>query len=127
MLDWSTAGTLLLGGGGLITGALALFSARANKQKVNSETNINIATLEQSRETLHQSRELFWRTEIEKMRETFEREIAAMRQELAALRMLIEAHVPWDWEVVRQLKLMGVDFRDPPTLNYIKKNQPEEK
>lgn len=120
MLDWSALGTIILGGGGLITGILALFSARSNKSKIDSETDINVANVEQSREKLHQSRELFWRNEVEQVREAFEREIADLRNEVTWLRVLIENHVPWDWEVVRQLKLAGIDYRDPPTLNYIK-------
>lgn len=120
MLDWSSVGTIILGGGGLVTGILALFSARASKGKINSETDINIANVEQSREKLHQSRELFWRNEVDKVRESFEREIKELRNEVTWLRVLIENHVPWDWEVVRQLKLAGIEFRNPPTLNYIK-------
>ena len=128
MLDWSSLGTIILGGGGLITGALALFSARANKSKVNSETNLNIASVEESREKLHQSRELFWRNEMQMMRESFEREIQELRNEVTWLRVLIENHVPWDWEVVRLLKLAGIEYRDPPTLNYLqlKKDHTEE-
>lgn len=125
MPDVTSLGTLILGTGGLITGALALFSARANRGKTNSETFVNIANAEQSRENLHQSREIFWRTEIDKMRESFEREIALLRDEVMSLRVLIESHVPWDWEVVRQLKLAGIDFRDPPTLNYLKSKKEE--
>lgn len=53
------------------------------------------------------------------MREVFDHEITALKEEVNALRSLIEAHVPWDWEVVRQLKLAGIEFRTPPTLNYI--------
>ena len=120
MLDWSSLGTIILGGGGLITGILAMFSARANKSKLNSETNINIANVEHSREKLHQSRELFWRNEVDQVRLAFEREIQELRNEVTWLRVLIENHVPWDWEVVRQLKLAGIEFRNPPTLNYIK-------
>lgn len=119
MLNWSSLGTLVLGGGGLVTGILALFSARANKGKVNSETNLNIASVEESREKLHQSRELFWRNEMQQVREAFEREIQELRNEVTWLRVLIESHVPWDWEVVRLLKLAGIEYRDPPTLNYL--------
>ena len=125
MADLSSIGTMVLGGGGLITGLLAMFSARANRSKTNSETNINIASAEQSRENLHQSRELFWRAELEEVRKTFQSETIELRKEVTCLRMLIENHVPWDWEVVRQLKLAGFDFRDPPTLNYFNP-KPEE-
>ena len=120
MLDWSTLGTIILGGGGLITGILALFSARSNKNKLDSETDINVANAAQSREKLHQSRELFLRNEVDEVRQAFEREITELRNEVTWLRVLIENHVPWDWEVVRQLKLAGIEFRDPPTLNYLK-------
>ena len=125
MLHWSTFGTLVLGGGGLITGIIALFSARANKNKTFSETSLNYANAEQSRESIHQSRELFLRQEIKQAEEKFEEEIQKLRNELTAFRVLIEAHVPWDWEIMRQLKLAGIDFREPPTLNYMKP-KPEE-
>lgn len=120
MPDWSTLGTIILGGGGLVTGILALFSARANKGKINSETKLNIANVEHTREQLHQSRELFLRNEIENIRQTFDHEIEELRDQVSSLQSLIEIHVPWDWEVVRQFKLLGIDFREPPTLNYIK-------
>lgn len=125
MLSWSTLGTLVLGGGGLITGVLALLSARANNNKTFSETSLNYANAEHSRENVHQLRESFWRTEMEKVHTNLENEIDELRKEVASLRILIETHVPWDWEVVRQLKLAGIDFRDPPTLNYFKQKSEE--
>lgn len=123
MLNFATLGTLILGGGGLVTGILALFSARSSKDKLNSETKINVANVENSREQLHQSREIFLRTEMDKMHEVFEKELALLRSEVGWLRVLIENHVPWDWEVVRQLKLAGIEVRDPPTLNYIQSSK----
>lgn len=125
MPDATTLGTMILGTGGLITGALALFSARANRSKTTSEANLNIANAEQSRENLHQSREMFLRLEMENLRNNLQKEVNELRDEVISLRLLIESHVPWDWEVVRQLKLAGIDFRDPPTLNYFKQ-KPEE-
>lgn len=119
MLNATSWGTLILGFSGLVTGLLAFHSARSSKSKIESETSINVANAEQSREILHQSRETFLRTEMDQMRELFEREIGLLREEVSILRALIENHVPWDWEVVRQLKLAGIDFRDPPTLNYL--------
>lgn len=126
MADMSSLGTIILGGGGLVTGLLALFSARANRSKTDSETKVNIAAFEQTREALYQSREAFWRKEVNELHDSFEEEVETLRAEVAWLRILIENHVPWDWEVVRQLKLSGIDFRLPPTLNYIK-HKPEEK
>lgn len=119
-MDWSSLATLLLGGGGLVTGFLALYSARANRSKVHSETEMNFANAAHSRETMHQSREIFLREEMDKAHEKLHQEIMLLKEEVGSLRTLIESHVPWDWEVVRQLKLAGIDFRDPPTLNYIK-------
>lgn len=117
-----TVATLFLGGGGLITGLLALFSANVNKRKTNTEADVNDANAANSREQLLQSRELFWRKEFQTMQENFQSEIDELRTEVAWLRVLIENHVPWDWEVVRQLKLAGIEFREPPTLHYIKRN-----
>lgn len=116
MLDVSTLSTIILGGGGLVTGAIALYSAKSNKSKVNSEALTNTANAETLREKLYQSRELFWRNEINEL-----------KAEVSWLRTLIEHHVLWDWEVVRTLKLAGIDFPDPPTLNYIHNGmKPEE-
>lgn len=120
MFDVSTLSTLILGGGGLITGILALFSARSSKDKVNSETSVNMSNAEASREKLYQSRETFWRDEVGSVKDSFAIEIENLKTEIAWLRALIELHVPWDWEVIRLLKLGGIDYRDPPTLNYIK-------
>lgn len=125
MPDATSFGTLILGGSGLVTGVLALFSARANRGKVNSETEINSANAAQSRESLYQSRELFWRNEVSNVREQFSNDINFLKEEVTFLRILIEKHVIWDWEVMRTLKLAGIDFRDPPTLNYINR-KPEE-
>lgn len=108
-MNWSSIGTFILGCGGLITGILALLSARANKDKINSETKINLTNAEQARETMHHSRENY-----------LHEEIILMREEITALRRLIELHVPWDWEIMRQLKLAGIEYREPPTLHYIK-------
>lgn len=128
-MDIAAVGTLVLGGGGLLTGMLALFSATEGKRKTKSETKVNNANAETLREKLFQTREAFWRGEVEKVKESFEKEVEELRSEVAWLRVLIEAHVPWDWEAIRQLKLSGIAFRDPPTLNYIKNkiNKSEEK
>lgn len=120
MLNWSTVGTLILGSGGLITGVLALLSSRSSKNKIDSETQVNIASAAQSHEMLVQSRETFWRKETEFVKEAFEVELVSLKKEVAWMRVLIENHVPWDWEVVRQLKLAGIEVSNPPTLNYVK-------
>lgn len=125
MPDATSFGTVILGASGLITGTLALFSARANRSKINSETNINIANAEQSRENLYQSRETFLRTEMQTAKTQLEKDIKNLQTEMSHVRSMIEKHVLWDWEVIRQLKLAGIDFRDPPTLNYIR-DKPEE-
>lgn len=119
-MNWSSIGTIILGGGGLVTGILALFSARANKGKIHSETEVNIANAEHTRESIHHSREMFLYDEMEKVHKKLRDDIEFLREEVGVLRRLIESHVPWDWEVIRQLKLAGIDFRDPPSLNYIK-------
>lgn len=120
MLNWSTVGTLILGSGGLITGVLALLSSRSSKNKIDSETQVNIASAAQSHEMLVQSQETFWRKETEFVKEAFEVELVSIKKEVAWMRILIENHVPWDWEVVRQLKLAGIEVSNPPTLNYVK-------
>lgn len=123
-MNWPAIGTVILGASGFVTGLLALFSAKASKSKTNSETDINIAAVAQSRENLNQSREKFWREELEDAKLSFDNELSSLRQELGWMRLLIENHVPWDWEVVRQLKLAGIDVSNPPTLNYIKNRKP---
>jgi len=120
MLNWSTVGTLILGSGGLITGVLALLSSRSSKNKIDSETQVNIASAAQSHEMLVESRETFWRKETEFAKEAFEVELVSLKKEVAWMRILIKNHVPWDWEVVRQLKLAGIEVSNPPTLNYVK-------
>lgn len=111
-MDIASIGTLILGGGGLVTGVLALLSAKTNKNKTKSETNLNIANEAHYRENIHQSREAL-----------LQKEIILLREEVAALRTLIEKHMSWDWEVVRQLRLAGIEFREPPTLNYAKESK----
>lgn len=128
MFDVSTLSTLILAGGGLITGILALFSARSSKDKINSETSLNMGNAEALREKLYQSRETFWRDEVGSVKDTFALEIENLKTEISWLRALIELHVPWDWEVIRLLKLAGIDMRNPPSLIYIKNNlSPEDK
>jgi hypothetical protein len=121
-MSMATVGPLILGAGGLITGMVALFSVNVNKRKVHTEADVNDATAANSREQLLQSREIFWRKEFDDLHKTFQSEIDELKTEVAWLRVLIENHVPWDWEVVRQLKLAGIEFREPPTLHYLKKN-----
>jgi hypothetical protein len=118
----ATVGPLILGASGLITGMVALFSVNVNKRKVHTEADVNDATAANSREQLLQSREIFWRKEFDDLHKTFQSEIDELKTEVAWLRVLIENHVPWDWEVVRQFKLAGIEFREPPTLHYLKKN-----
>lgn len=126
-MNLSEAGSLILGGGGLITACLAFYSARANRTKISSEAGVNAATekeIEQRAiglsEKTYQARERFWEERVDKVKIQCEAEIDELREEIGWLRLLIEAHVPWDWEAIRLLKLNSLDMRDPPTLNYIK-------
>lgn len=124
-MNWSTVGTVILGSGGLVTGVLALFSSKSNRNKVDSETSVNAATAAQSRESLSQSREKFIQDELNSVRATLQHEISCLKQEVGWMRRLIELHVPWDWEAVRKLTLAGVDIANPPTLNYIRESTEE--
>lgn len=125
MLDVITLSTIVLGGGGLITGAIALFSARSNKEKMNSEASVNRNNAETLREKLYQSREIFWREEVDHLQKSFNFDLSKLHNEAAVLRALIDRHLIWDWEVVRALKLAGIELRDPPTLHYIKEKLEE--
>lgn len=127
MPDISTIGTWLLGSGGLITGGLSLYSIRSSRNKTDSETGVNSATkkkLETEAATLSEEseikREEFWNKKFDAQEEKFEAEIQELREELAWMRILIENHVPWDWETQRLLIQNNIEHRKPPSLNYIK-------
>ena len=53
--------------------------------------------------------------------------INSLYDELAWMKILIENHVPWDWEVQRLLIQNGIDHKNPPSLNYIRSYQPKDK
>jgi hypothetical protein len=133
-MDLSALGGIILGTGGAVTGGLSIFAVRANKNKTVSETGMNEASgkeIEQKAialsEQTYQARETFWSKQVETVRTDCEKEIAELREEIGWLRVLIENHVPWDWERIREAKLAGLDPPNPPTLNYIRSRQVEQR
>jgi hypothetical protein len=140
-VDLSTIGTFVLGGGGLLTGLLALYSARATKNKTQAEAGktsadagvskatekeIEVRAVAMSEKTF-QDREKFWSDRVEEVRESCEKDVNELKEEVGWLRILIENHVPWDWEAIRKLKLADIEQRNPPTLNYVRKREQQRK
>jgi hypothetical protein len=133
-MDPSEVGKWVLTLAALITAVISLYSVRSNRNKVDSEAGVNKATEKEietraagmSEET-YQKREAFWQKKLDDSEKKLESEIGELREEVAWLRRLIEGHVPWDWEVVRTLKINGIEQRDPPTLNWVRQNPPEQK
>ncbi len=131
MIDISDIGTMLLGGGGLVTGCLSLYSIRTNLKNIDSEAGVNQATRRRIEveavalnEATEQRREEFWNKKLEDTKSEFNRQIHNLNEEIGWMRLLIENHVPWDWEVQRLLIKAGIEHRKPPTLQYIKSNTP---
>lgn len=127
MIDISDIGTMFLGGGGLVTGCLSLYSIRTNLKKIDSEADVNQATRQKIEaeavalnDATEQRREEFWNKKLEDAKSEFNRQIHNLNEEIGWMRLLIENHVPWDWEVQRLLIKAGIEHRKPPTLQYIK-------
>jgi hypothetical protein len=123
MVDLSTIGAFLLGGGGLVGSSIAIYMARANKTKIGAETkklDTEAAKLDDDR---FQTRELFWQREVQKVKDELNPKIEDLEREVASLKLLIEGHIPWDWEVLRKLRLNGIEQRDPPTLIWIEEQR----
>lgn len=122
MPSLSEIGPLVMTSGALITSGLAVYYSRSNRNKIDSESGVNNASakeIEERAATLsderYRKREEFWSQEIEELRD-----------EVAWLRILIENHVPWDWEQMRKMTLAGIEHDRPPTLNYVKRKRKEE-
>lgn len=130
MVDLSTLGTMLLGGGGLITGGLSLYSIRSNLKKIESEAGVNDATKRKTEseaaalnEATEQKREEFWNKKLTDTKLEFNIKIEELHEEIGWMRVLIENHVPWDWETQHLLIQAGIEHRKPPTLHYIRKKK----
>jgi predicted RNase H-like nuclease (RuvC/YqgF family) len=113
--------------GVVISAAVTLYNVRANREKTIAETaktkaetavtSREAAAFDANRERL---REEHWQEKLDKSEARFEAEIGELRDEVQMLRRFIERHVPWDWKAVRELRLLGSDIEDPPTLTYLK-------
>lgn len=51
-------------------------------------------------------------------------EMRELRLESDTLKLFIHRHMPWDWDAVRKLTLAGIDHSDPPSLIYLKDEEP---
>ena len=129
-MNFQTVGMWVVGSGGLLTGSLSLYSMRANLGKTNSESGLNDATrkkIEVEAKSIVQEaerkREEFWNKKFDDNEKNFDKQIADLQDEVSWLRMLIENHIPWDWEVQRLLIKAGIEHRRPPTLQYVKNNR----
>lgn len=132
MADLSTIGTFIIGSGGLLGSCIAIYMARANRKKTEAESiktssearklDTEAAKLDDER---YRDRETFWREEVEKVEKKFERKIDELEQKVAGLQLLIEGHIPWDWEALRKLKMNDIDQRDPPTLIWVEERREE--
>lgn len=115
--------TVLFGGGGLIAGLVAIFMVRANKGKVQADTKETEMRAIQLSDSIDAEREARWQKKVDTVQAKCDEEVDELREEVAWLRILIENHVPWDWEVQRKLIQNGIDHSRPPTLNYIRGRQ----
>lgn len=125
MSDISAIGSLIVSFGALITGAVALYMARASKNKTQAETkklDTEAAKLDDDR---FQAREIYWNGVVKSIKEEFEDKIDELERKVSGLQLLIEGHIPWDWEALRKLKLNDIEQRDPPTLIWIEEQRRE--
>lgn len=133
MPSLSEIGPLVMTSGALITSGLAVYYSRSNRNKIDSESGVNNASakeIEERAATLsderYRKREEFWSQENAKIKKEWHEDIEELRDEVAWLRILIENHVPWDWEQMRKMTLAGIEHDRPPTLNYVKRKRKEE-
>lgn len=131
-MNLGTIMTLMFGAGGFITGGMSLYSIRSQKKKTDSETGVNASIKQKNEaeaialnESTEEKREEFWNKKFEDNRKEFEDKLNDVYEELSWMRVLIENHVPWDWEVQRLLIQNGIEHKRPPSLNYIKSQKPK--
>ena len=133
MPSLSEIGPLVMTCGALITSGLAVYYSRSNRKKIDSDSNVNNANakeIEERAATLsderYRKREQYWSNEVKTIKTECHEEIDELRDEVSWLRILIENHVPWDWEQMRKMTLAGIEHDRPPTLNYVKRKRKEE-
>ena len=112
--------TLVLGGGGLIASLIAIFMVRANKGKVQADTKETEMRAVQLSDQIDAEHEKRWQEKFDSAQRNSDLKIAQLQDEVAWLKLLIENHVPWDWEVQRRMIQAGVEHAHPPTLNWIR-------
>ncbi|AEL97954.1 membrane protein [Mycobacterium phage Patience] len=118
--------TLLFGGGGLLAGLIAIFMVRANKGKVVADTKETEMRAIQLSDSIDAEREKRWQAKVDNVKQQWEEDVDELREEIGWLKLLIENHVPWDWEMQRKMTMAGIEHPKPPTLNYIKGRTPKE-
>lgn len=111
---------ILFGSGGFVTGIIAILMVRANREKVVADTKETEMRAIQLSDSIEADREVRWQRKIDTVQEKCDREVEELREEIGWLKLLIENHVPWDWEMQRKAIEAGIEHEPPPTLNYIK-------
>ena len=112
--------TIVFGGGGLIAGLIAIFMVKANKGKVVADTKETEMRAIQLSDSIDAEREARWQRKVDDVQKKCDEDVDELREEIGWLKLLIENHVPWDWEMQRKAIQAGIDHAKPPTLNYIK-------
>ncbi|AXH46872.1 membrane protein [Mycobacterium phage Aminay] len=117
---------LLLASGTLATALLGVMSYRQNRRKGDADIEHSQATTTevvnraaQINETREMEREKFWRSTLADTERRLEGELSNVRAELANLKNGINKHVSWDFKAIRELRLLGSDIEDPPSLLYV--------
>lgn len=118
--------TILFGGGGFIAGLIAIFMVRANRGKVVADTKETEMRAIQLSDSIDAERDRRWQEKIDNVQKKCDEDVDELREEVGWLKLLIENHVPWDWEMQRKAIQAGIDHSKPPTLNYIKGRPPRE-
>jgi hypothetical protein len=119
---------LLFGSAGVASVLISLYLLPQRKKR--AEVDIEL-TKEQRKEVAEKAlalnddreraREKFWNDKVVQMEDRFNARFKSQDEELEVLETYVDRMVPWTWGIIRETRLKGIEYPDPPSLADVRR------
>lgn len=119
---------LAFGSAGAVSVIISLYLLPIRKKKAEVDVEL---TKEQKKEVAEKAlalnddreraREEFWNKRINDAEDRFNAKFKSQEEEIEVLETYVDRMVPWTWGVIRETRLKGIEYPDPPSIADVRK------
>lgn len=119
---------LAFGSAGIASVLISLYLLPQRKKR--AEIDIEL-TKEQKKEVAEKAlalndererlREEFWNKKVTDAEDRFNAKFESQEREIEVLETYVDRMVPWTWGVIRETRLKGIEYPDPPSIADVRK------